>query len=165
MAVKTGTTYTFRRQVTFTYTCSKCGAANVGDTTLSKGVFTSALVRVNPRAEADQYFKDKINSLNNDPVPDRYRDTSLPCRCKKCGNFEPWASDLPRRVTPHLLWFMIVTLMISISEVVPAGTLRFLCLLSGAIPYLLCNILNAVKRGKRLKAIGKLPAHSLPVVW
>lgn len=165
MAVQTGTTYTFRRQVTFDYTCSKCGAQCAGSDTLEKEVFTSALIRVDPRREADDHFCRKITELNKGPVPERYSDTSLFCTCKNCHHMEPWAESLPKRVSPHLLWFVAVTMIVAVGvPAIPAGLPRFLCLASGTIPYFALVIRNAVRRGKRLKAIRALPAQSLPVI-
>ena len=165
MAVQTGTTYTFNRKVTFNYQCSKCGTPNTGTGSLEHAVFTSALVRVNPRQEADQHFGYKISALNTDPVPGRVRDTSLPCSCAKCGHREPWGEDLPKKVSPHWLWFMAVTLIVSMLEIIPAGLPKVLCIFSGALPYLIIAIIRANKGSKRLKAIKALPAESLPVVY
>lgn len=165
MAVQTGTKYRFTAKIAFDYQCSQCGTKNTGTGTLEKEVFTSALIRVNPREEANSYFREKINSLNSDPVPDRYSDTALSCRCKTCGKFEPWSASLPKWPTPHLLWLLFPTLLIAVTGIIPPGALRFLCLASGSIPYLALVIRCMVKRSKRLKAIGALPAESLPKVY
>lgn len=164
MAVRTGTTYSFRENIVFDYACSRCGTQNAGRDTLETEVFTSALIRVNPREEANSYFESKIKSLNKGPIPERYSDTALFCKCAKCGNMEPWSTPLPKRVSPHWLWLMAVTLIVGVAAAIPPGLPKLLCVLSGAIPYLALTVRNLIKRSKRLKAIRALPAQSLPVV-
>ena len=164
MAIQTGRTYSLSRAVVFNYQCSKCGTPNTGTTSLHHSVFTSALVRVHPREEADRYFNYKISALNTEPVPDRFRDTSLPCRCEKCGHVEPWGKGIPQNVSPKWLWLMAVTLCLGMLQTIPVGLPKILCILSGALPYLIISIIRANKRSKRLKAIKALPAESLPVV-
>lgn len=167
MAVQTGTTFHFKREILLEYDCSRCGAHTTGKSTLTESVFTSALVRVdNPRAEADKAFDWSVNQLNKGPVPDRYLGTNHFCQCKSCGNVEPWSVVNTEKVKLPLLWIpLIVTFFAAIViGAIPAGAPKLLVGLTGVIPYLVVVIKRARYRSAKLKEIAALPAKSLPVV-
>lgn len=165
MAIQTGTTYTFTQNLILEYDCSVCGEHNQATTTISESVFTSVLVRVDPRSEAQSAFESKVRWLNEGPVPDRYVNSDLSCACAKCGHREPWTSMCRQTVHPALFWVpLCIMLVVAVATPIPYTWLRLLCLFAGLIPGLSVVLKHAINRGKSLKQIKALPARSLPVV-
>ena len=166
MAVQVGTTYNYKREIILDYVCSYCGTHNQARDTLTTSVFTSALIRVDPNTEANNTFNQTIKQLNKGPVPERYLDTGIYCRCSNCQKAEPWALLYSTPVNTKLLWIpLILTMLLSVTtEAIPAGLPKLLVLASGAIPYLALVIKKAIRRNKILKEISALPVQSLPVV-
>ena len=70
------------------------------------------------------------------------------------------------KVKLPLLWIpLIVTFLAAIViSAIPAGPLKLLVGLTGAIPYLVVVIKRARYRSAKLKEIAALPPQSLPVV-
>ncbi len=167
MKIQTGTTFIYKREIILEYDCSRCGSHTTGKSILKESIFTSPLVQVdNPRAEADKAFDWSVNQLNKGPVPDRYLGNNHYCRCKNCGNVEPWSVVNTERVKLTLLWLpLILTFFAAINiNAIPYGMPKLLVGLAGVIPYFAVVIKRANYRKKKLKEIAALPPQSLPVV-
>lgn len=163
--ITTGTNFRYTREILLDYVCSNCGTHNQCTDNMSVTIFSSVLFpSSNPYNEAMRKFDENIRYLNEGPVPDRYKDAELRCRCKNCRKSEPWARLKKVKVKPALFWVpCCLMLVVSVAtESIPGGIPKILTWLSGTIPYLFQVIKNKRHTGKILKQIKELPEESLP---
>ena len=176
MRIKTGETAFVDLTVDVQYRCSFCGKDNLIAQTITSSAYTPTIMGFNLDRNISRSamvaLNDKLSAISDKRNPKRFRAVGFTCKCKNCGNAEPWArmnyKHLEKTNTISMCALMY-SLMFSLMSL-GAKSIKFMHILSYvilAVSATICACINVYKFNntkKMERLLTTLPQESFPSV-